>query len=271
MNKEFHALTHQTLGKTGIKISPLGLGTVKLGRDQAIKYPWKFTIPDDQRVLELLSLTHDLGINVIDTAPAYGDSQQRLGKLLKQRQQWVIVSKVGEKFTNGVSSFDFSGQSAIQSIEQSLHELKTDYIDIILIHSDGNDRQIIEQTNLIEALVKMKNEGKIRAFGLSSKTLWGGLWSVEQADVVMATRNLQDNSDEQVLNRSLETGAGVLIKKGLLSGHADKKAGGAGIEQAIKYVFNHAAVNCLLTGTINLQHLIENYRAVLGAVELSSN
>ena len=70
------------LGSTGIKVSPLGLGTVKLGRDQQVKYPSSFRIPDDDAVRDLFALTRELGINLVDTAPAYGNSEQRLGKLL---------------------------------------------------------------------------------------------------------------------------------------------------------------------------------------------
>jgi aryl-alcohol dehydrogenase-like predicted oxidoreductase len=84
------------LGSTGIKVSPLGLGTVKIGRDQQVKYPTGFTIPDDKAVVELLELAWDLGINTLDTAPAYGNSEERLGQLLPNKHDWVIVGKVGE-------------------------------------------------------------------------------------------------------------------------------------------------------------------------------
>ena len=55
---------------TGLAVSPLGLGTVKLGRDKGVKYPSAFTIPDDKQALDLLSQAWDLGINLIDSAPA---------------------------------------------------------------------------------------------------------------------------------------------------------------------------------------------------------
>jgi aryl-alcohol dehydrogenase-like predicted oxidoreductase len=99
---------HRPLGNTGLIVSPLGLGTVKLGRDQGVKYPNGFTIPDDAAARALLDQARALGINLIDTAPAYGVSEQRLGPLLRgQREDWVIVSKVGEEFENGQSRFDF--------------------------------------------------------------------------------------------------------------------------------------------------------------------
>ncbi len=246
------------LGQTGIQVSPLGLGTVKFGRDQQVKYPWSFTIPDDQAIRTLLSLSRDLGINVLDTAPAYGTSEQRLGQLLTNRQDWVIVSKVGEAFENGQSHFDFSAHTTRKTIENSLQKLHTDYLDVVLVHSDGDDQRIIHQEDVIETLQQLKQEGLIRAIGLSTKTTEGGLWTVENTDVIMATRNSADHTDDPVLDRALVLNKGVIIKKGLQSGHADSKAGGGGIEAALNYVFSHQAVNCLIAGTINAQHLQDN-------------
>ena len=249
------------LGQTGIAVSPLGLGTVKFGRDQQVKYPWAFKIPDDKAVVELLALARDLGINLLDTAPAYGNSEQRLGQLLSRRQDWVIVSKVGESFINGQSHFDFSAAATRTTIENSLRKLNTDYLDVVLVHSDGNDQQVIEQ-DAVATLMQLKQEGLIRAVGLSTKTTEGGLWTVENTDVVMATRNTSDHTDDPVLDRALELNKGVVIKKGLQSGHADSKAGGAGIDEAIRYVFSHPAVSCLIAGTINPEHLKQNAHLV---------
>ena len=64
----------RALGSTGIDVSVLGLGTVKIGRNQQVKYPSGFELPDDQSVIELFELARSLGINFIDTAPAYGSS-----------------------------------------------------------------------------------------------------------------------------------------------------------------------------------------------------
>ncbi len=250
------------LGQTGIQVSPLGLGTVKFGRDQQVKYPWSFKIPDDQAVLELLSLSRELGINLLDTAPAYGTSEERLGQLLHHRQDWVIVSKVGEAFEKGQSHFDFSANTTRKTIESSLKKLRTDYLDVVLVHSDGNDQHVIEQTDVIETLQRLKEAGHIRAIGLSTKTTAGGLWTVEHTDVIMATRNSSDSTDDPVLDRALELNKGVVIKKGLQSGHVDTKAGGEGIEEALKYVFSHQAVSCLIAGTINPQHLTQNAQII---------
>ena len=128
---------HRPLGSTGLLVSPLGLGTVKLGRDQGVKYPSGFQIPDDDEARLLLRQARQLGINLIDTAPAYGRSEERLGPLLRgQRNEWVIVSKVGEEFDNGVSRHDFSAAHTRLSIERSLKRLETDFIDLVLVQTD---------------------------------------------------------------------------------------------------------------------------------------
>ncbi|MEC8429394.1 MAG: aldo/keto reductase, partial [Pseudomonadota bacterium] len=154
------------LGSTGINVSPIGLGTVKLGRNQGVKYPQGFELPDDAHALRLINLAKEHGINLIDTAPAYGISEERLGVLLKgQRQDWVICSKVGEEFSNGESHFDFSPEHARFSIERSLKRLNTDVIDLVLVHSDGNDLDIINGAGTLDALAELKRQGLIRAFG----------------------------------------------------------------------------------------------------------
>jgi aryl-alcohol dehydrogenase-like predicted oxidoreductase len=244
------------LGSTGIKVSPLGLGTVKFGRNQQVKYPRAFEIPDDRAVRSLLDLSLELGINLIDTAPAYGSSQQRLGKLLPgPREQWVIVSKVGEFFEGGASRFDFSYETTRRVVQESLRTLSTDYIDVVLIHSDGDDLRILEQEGAADALRELKEQGLIRAHGMSSKTLEGGLRTVAELDVVMATCNPDYPDELPVLTAAAEQGKGVLIKKGLQSGHI---GGRQGVEESMRYVFSQVGVSSMIVGTINPEHLTSN-------------
>jgi aryl-alcohol dehydrogenase-like predicted oxidoreductase len=77
---------HRPLGSTGLLVSPLGLGTVKLGRDQGVKYPNGFRSPTTTK-RACCSPSRDLGINLIDTAPAYGRSEERLGPLLRGQRR----------------------------------------------------------------------------------------------------------------------------------------------------------------------------------------
>ena len=252
----------RALGSTGIDVSVLGLGTVKIGRNQQVKYPSGFELPDDQSVIELFELARSLGINFIDTAPAYGSSEQRLGKLLPDRHDWVIVTKVGEIFENGESRFDFSYDYTVASIEHSLKKLKRDVLDVVLVHSDGNDMAIINDEPVFDALEAVKNKGLIKAYGMSSKTVEGGCWVVENCDVVMATANLEYDEERPVLELAEKLNKGVIIKKGLQSGHADSASGGTGVETAFKHILDQPGVSSMIVGTINKQHLRDNVAIV---------
>lgn len=252
----------RSLGSTGIDVSVLGLGTVKIGRNQQVKYPGGFELPDDNAVIELFELARSLGINFIDTAPAYGSSEQRLGELLPDRDDWVIVTKVGEIFEDDQSRFDFSYDYTVSSVEQSLKNLKRDMVDVVLVHSDGNDMDIINKEPVFEALESLKNRGLIKAHGMSSKTVEGGCWVVENCDVVMATANLDYDDERPVLELAEKLSKGVIIKKGLQSGHADSASGGRGVDVAFKHILGLPGVSSMIVGTINKQHLQDNVATV---------
>jgi len=250
---------HRPLGSTGLMVSPLGLGTVKLGRDQGVKYPSGFTIPDDQIARMLLNQARQLGINLIDTAPAYGTSEERLGPLLRgQRQDWVIVSKVGEEFEAGQSRFDFSAAHTRFSVERSLKRLETDFIDLVLVHSDGNDLHILEHTDVYQTLAELKAEGKIRGFGFSGKTVAGGLKALETGDCAMVTYNLNEQTEREVLDYAAQHGKGVLVKKALASGHACLGPGVDPVRASFQLLFGHPGVASAIVGTINPLHLSHN-------------
>lgn len=250
-------------GLTDIMISPLGLGTVKFGRNEQVKYPRGFQIPEERELASLLALAQDLGINLLDTAPAYGMSEERLGRLLKgRRQDWVIAGKAGEDFEDGCSLFNFTPAHFEESLARSLKKLQTDYLDIFLIHSDGNDEKILKQDALIEALQTMKARGLVRAVGASTKTAAGGLLALERLDVVMASYGPGNTAEEAVLGRAAKTGQGVLLKKVLNSGHL----GNATVQEAMDFAFAHPGTTAVVAGTINPDHLRENAAAVRRAL-----
>jgi aryl-alcohol dehydrogenase-like predicted oxidoreductase len=210
-------------------------------------------------VRALLALARELGINLLDTAPAYGTAQARLGELLpRPRSDWVIVSKVGELFENGASRFDFSFAATIRSVEDSLRTLSTDYLDCVLIHSDGEDLRILREEGVVDALEALKQRGLILSHGMSSKTVEGGLAVVDRLDVVMATCNLGYNDERPVLEAADRMGKGVLIKKGLSSGHL---AGAHAVEEAFRFIFGQPGVSSIIVGTINPAHLRDNVAA----------
>jgi aryl-alcohol dehydrogenase-like predicted oxidoreductase len=249
-------MEYRPLGRTGLTVSLLGLGTVKLGRDRAVKYPRSFRIPDDAQARNLLAGARDLGINLLDTAPAYGTSEERLGTLLRgQRQQWILGTKVGEEFDDGRSRFDFSPGHVRASVERSLRRLQTDYLDLVLIHSDGDDLGILDGSGALEALVELRDSGWIRAVGMSHKTAAGGRLAIARGcDVIMATLNLDERGKAPLIAEAAGAGCGVLIKKALAGGHA-------GID-SLRWVAGQPGASCVVVGTIDLEHLRENVAAV---------
>lgn len=244
---------HRIIPGTGLTVSALGLGTVKIGRNQGVKFPTPFTIPDDNAVRNLLAQARDSGLNLLDTAPAYGNSEARLGSLLENRHDWVIATKTGEEFNKGLSRFDFSGTHTRKSIERSLKRLRTDYLDIVLIHSDGNDEDILNNSDCLDVLKQCRQEGLVRAIGMSTKTGAGGILAASMLDIVMLTYN-QEQRDQEVLDYALAHEKGVLVKKGLMSGHAGS------IKDSMALLMQTEGIHSVIVGTINPEHLAENVR-----------
>jgi aryl-alcohol dehydrogenase-like predicted oxidoreductase len=253
----FDRADYRSLGKSDILVSPLGLGTVKLGRNTNVRYPEGFELPSSTEAQQLLEQAQTLGINLIDTAPAYGSSEERLGQLLEgQRDRWVICTKVGETYRDNKSAWDFSPQATRRSIEQSLLRLRTDRLDIVLVHSDGNDVAIIEESGVIEALIQLRERGDIRAIGVSTKTLDGAMLAIERTDAVMVEFSPSDSSQTPAIDRANELGKGVLVKKALSSGHSSTPA------EALRLIASRPGVTSIIVGTISPAHLESNVEAL---------
>ncbi len=238
-------LLPRPLGRTGLKVSPLGLGTVKLGRNRGVKYPSAFEIPDDVQAADLLRKAQKLGITLLDTAPAYGEAEERLGRIIGScggRDRWTIITKAGEEFdpATGEPRFDFSPAAIIASVERSLRRLKTNHLDAVLLHSDGRDEWIMRESGALEALARLKKKGMIRAIGISTKTAEGAMLAVTGTasspapsggggaavapiDVLMLTLNAHDQSNLPAIQSRDREGAaphvGILIKKAFASGY----------------------------------------------------
>lgn len=245
-------MTLRPLGSTGLQVSPLGFGAFKIGRNEKTKYPQPYELPDDATVERLLNGVLDAGINLIDTAPAYGRSEERIGQFLEHRRsEFVLSTKVGERFLRGESQFDFSGAGARASVTESLRRLRTEWVDLLLVHSNGDDLAIQQQTDLISTLQKLKQAGYARSIGFSGKTAAGAEAALAWADVVMVEFHSQDQSHTEVMAAATRRGVGVLVKKGLASGHLDP-------ELAVRFVLGNPHVSSLIVGGLNLDHLRAN-------------
>lgn len=174
----------------------------------------------------------------------------RLSPFVTQHRNRIVLStKAGETFERGQSYYDFSPDAILRSATSSLRKLCVDALDILLLHSDGNDCQNIESAK--PALLKLKAEGKVRAVGISAKTPEGILSAMrEHLDVVMAPFSLTNQSLGPALADAHHAGLGVLAIKGLQSGFLAGR-----IEEAVEFILDQRFVDSLVIGTINPAHL----------------
>lgn len=243
-------------------VGKLGLGTVKFGRNAGVKYPGGdgFALPSDAQIEELLDTALECGINLLDTAPAYGTSEERLGKLLgARREKFFLVTKTGEEFDGEKSEYFFTAEHTRTSVERSLARLKTDYLDCVLVHSNRDDVKVITQTPVLETLARMKDEGKLGSFGVSTYTVEGGKKAVDLCDCVMVAYNKSYLDELPVIEYAHEKGRAVLVKKGLASGHT----GGLGdIGENIRFVAGTPGVTSLVFGSLSTANIRGNAAAL---------
>lgn len=247
-------MEHRTLGRRGPDVSVLGFGAFKIGRAEGIKYPAAYTLPDEDEAARILGGVLDLGITLVDTAPAYGLSEARIGRhLAHRREEFVLSSKVGETFSGGVSRYDFSPEAMRQSAAESLRRLRTDAVDLLLVHSDGRDEASLAGDRVPETMLALKQEGLARRIGFSGKTVAGATAALAWADAIMVEYHAADTSHDAVMRTAHDRGVGVLVKKALASGHHDPA-------EAIPFAASHPAADSVVVGGLNLEHLSRNAR-----------
>jgi aryl-alcohol dehydrogenase-like predicted oxidoreductase len=141
-------------GKTDMEFSVLGFGGAEIGWDNQ----------NEQAVEDLLNSALDAGLNVIDTAAAYKTSEQLIGNAVgKRRKDYYLLSKCGalDAFTRE----DWSKKGILETIEQSLRNLKTDYLDIAQLHSCS--AEILNRGEAVEGLMRAQEKGYTRFMGYS--------------------------------------------------------------------------------------------------------
>lgn len=187
-------------GNTDILINPLGLGAAQIGEPTL----------DDAEVGRMLLTAVDRGVNLFDTAPSYGVSEDRIGRHLSTRRKDIVIST---KLGYGVPGIpDWTGPCITAGIEQALRLLRTDYIDIAHLHSCP--RQVLEHTDVMDALEAGKRAGKLRAIAYSGENddLAFALAS-GRFDGFMASLNICDQ-------RVMQIGLPAMADKGFIAKRA---------------------------------------------------
>jgi aryl-alcohol dehydrogenase-like predicted oxidoreductase len=152
---------YRYLGRSALKVSPLSLGTMMFGQQTP-----------DPEAFRMIDKAREQGINFIDTADVYGDgaSEKVVGQGIKaHRDHWVLATKFVNSHTKGPNLGGHSRKWVIQTVENSLKRLGTDYIDLIYFHRAVFDAPLEEPVRAIADLIR---EGKLRYFGVSNFRGW---------------------------------------------------------------------------------------------------
>jgi aryl-alcohol dehydrogenase-like predicted oxidoreductase len=187
-------MQYRILGRTGIKVSPYALG--------AMMFATAMGNPPEESI-RIIHKALDAGINFVDTADAYADSEEIVGRALQGRRDGIVLAtKVGRPVDDDLSHRGASRRWIIKAVEDSLRRLQTDYIDLYQIHRPDPDTDI-EET--LSALTDLIRSGKVRAIGTSTMPAA----DIVEAQWVAERRGLQRFHTEQppysILNRGIES------------------------------------------------------------------
>jgi aryl-alcohol dehydrogenase-like predicted oxidoreductase len=214
-------MQYRSLGRTGIKVSPYALG--------ALMFATQVGNPDPEDSIRIVHKALDAGINLVDTADAYGDSEEVVGRALKgRRDNVVLATKVSRPMGTDPNQQGASRRWITTAVENSLRRLQTDHIDIYQIHRPDPDTDI-EET--LSAMTDLVHSGKIRAFGTSAmpaSDIVAAHWVAERYGLL---RFRTDQPPYSILNRGIERevlplaqryGMGILVwgplGQGMLTG-----------------------------------------------------
>jgi len=279
-------MNNRILGRTGLAVSELGYGAA----------PVAYLDRELDTLREILAYLLDHGVNLIDTAHCYPGSEAALGQVVADRRDdFVLVSKAGHAKDAELPGDDFTAERVAASIDLSLRRMKTDHLDVLLLHSC--DLDTLKQGDALGAVVKAVEQGKVRHAGYSGDNE-AAAWAAAQADieVIECSVSIADQRNiDGVLPVCVEHDVGVLAKRPIANAawrHADQREGlykryaedyaarlaameitprdlgylgHAEVEWpeiALKFTLAQPGVTCAITGTTSLTHAESNLAAV---------
>jgi aryl-alcohol dehydrogenase-like predicted oxidoreductase len=213
-------MKYSKLGETGIQVSQLGLGTVELGLDYGINKPADFGKPDEASAINLLHKAADAGINLFDTAPSYGNSEELLGKAFANRKNCIIATKVNVP-PEGEDAEIFIRSS----VTQSRQNLRRKCLDIVQVHNATSDTFL--HSDIFKILLQEKAAGTIRFIGASVYEPENALAAIDSGtiDVLQIAYSVLDQRmAEKVLEKAESEGIAILSRSVYLKGVLTERA-----------------------------------------------
>lgn len=207
------------LGNTSLHASEIALGTVELGMDYGIPSHGQHIRPSEADAIQLLNEALDLGVNFIDTARVYGNSEEVIGKALKNRRgEYILATKIGPFDVRDLEAPALRDH-VWKSVETSMRMLKTDYLDLLMIHS-ASVEIIRKADELLEVLNAMRQQGHVRYVGASVYEDAGpeALRRVEFDCLQIPYNALDRVAEKTIFPSAAEKGVGIVVRSVLLKG-----------------------------------------------------
>ena len=284
MSTQTHPLPRRRLGRTELEVTCLGMGGAGLGRGD---------VTDDEAV-EAVHRAIDLGINYLDTAPLYGESERRVGLAFADsgwREKIYLATKTG---THPEWRGDYSAAGTRRSVENSLRLLNTEYLDVCLVHDPDSMDPVVAKGGALNELQRMREEGLIKFIGLGVRQHEFHKIAIETGvvDVILTYLDytlLSQTANEWLLPFAAENDIGVIngspIAMGLLSGvepdisveraHLDGRDAEKAhrlwqwatdndlnvLNLAIQFCFRQPRIAMSLTGSKNASEVEQNFAA----------
>ncbi len=212
-------MKYRALGRTGLKVSVVGLGTMV--------HAGHFGPMNDKESLGAIETALELGVNFIDTSDAYGAgySESLLGNALKGRRDKVVLATKGGNVMVGPNRGKriFTSEYIDGVLHESLKRLQTDYIDLYQLHNP--DVKVIEQGEVWELLERHKQAGKIRHYGVSINSMEEGIAAAKggRAETIQVEYNLlQQEPAQEIFPLAQTANVGIIaripLRRGVLTG-----------------------------------------------------
>lgn len=231
-------MEYRILGKTGLKISRLGLGGIPIQKIDA------------RGTKELIGELLDKGVNFIDTARGYTVSEEYLG---------FGLEGVRDKFVIATKSTSRTKEAMAKDIEASLEKLRTDYIDLYQIHNPGAKDldTVIGKGGALEALLEARAQGKIGHIGITlhSAELFKRVLDFEWVETVMFPYNIVETQGEELIRECAERNIGFICMKPLAGGAIEDA------KVAIRFIVSNPSVTVVIPGMAEASEIEENIRA----------
>ena len=193
------------LGRTGLKVSRLGAGLAEMG--------FQLSLADEVVASRLLNVALDGGINFLDTAACYNVSEELIGRTIAhRREEYILATKAGH-VRGEYEGEEWTAKTVRNSIDRSLTRMRTNYVDLVQLHSCSVD--VLERGEVIQVLLDAKQAGKTRFIGYSGDNE-AARWAIESGhfDTLQTSFNLVDQGPrKESLPLAKAKGMGVIIKR----------------------------------------------------------